>query len=282
MTSSKIPVQQNSPSNDDQFPVLRGRQVRRDKEGRICLNDIWEVAGRPTEQRPSDWRQTPGTARLVQAALRLITGKSGSWTKEEVAAAYAAKPGRYGGSYADVRLALAYAKYLDPDLAMEVNEVFLRYVSGDAWLADEILERSTADENRRIAVRAMGRVTRGQFTDVLQDHGVKKPFFGICTNVVYQTVLGGPADALKRALAVPANGSLRDALSTTQLAAVALAESFSADRIQYDDCRGGPACKQATASASRNVRAAVDAEERSRRQSVAEPANDSDKADDAA
>jgi hypothetical protein len=35
------------------------------------------------------------------------------------------------GTYADPRLALAYAEYLSPKLALEVKEVFLRYKAAE-------------------------------------------------------------------------------------------------------------------------------------------------------
>lgn len=271
LKNSEINAQQRSPANDF-CPVLRDQKIRANSNGLVCLNDLWSAAGGDRARRPAEWRRTAAAKRLTGALAARIVGNS----HISPPALVDAKRGKNGLTFAHVVLAQAYAEFLDDDLAVEVREVFLRYRAGDANLADEILERASADENRRVATRAMGRVTRGQFTDVLQQHGVVQPYFGICTNVVYQTVLGKPAAALKKALGVSPKGNLRDAMSVTQLAAIAFAEALSADRIEHDDCHGGPACQAATAAASRGVRSVLDAEQRSRKATLPSPANDID------
>lgn len=263
-------VQKNPAANDDQVPVVRSQSIRSDANGLVCLNDLWTITGGDKNRRPAEWRRTAAAKRLNGALAARFVGKSHKSPPVLINAERGAK----GLTFAHVVLAQAYAEFLDADLAVEVREVFLRYRAGDASLADEILERASAEENRTAAVRAMGRVTRDKFTDVLQDHGVKQPYFGICTNVVYQTVLGKPAAALKRALGVAPKGSLRDAMSITQLAAVNFAEALSADRIEDIGCQGGPQCQEATAAASRTVRDALDTERRSRRGKPTLPAND--------
>ena len=262
---------ENHAANDNQQPVLRSRTIRTNDHGLVCLNDIWAVAGSDPTRRPAKWLSSAAARRLTGALRKRIVRNLDNSGEPLL---HASTKGRFGLSHAHVVLAQAYCEYLDADLAVEVREVFLRYRAGDASLADEILERASVEENRRVAVRAMGRVTRGQFTDVLQEHGVRAPFYAICTDTVYRTVLDKPAAELKRDLAVPKAGSLRDALSTTELAAIALAESFSADRIKAENRQGGPACQQATATAARNVRDAMDAETRSRRLPPPPPAND--------
>lgn len=261
----------NPAANDNQQPILRSKALRTNDDGLVCLNDIWAIAGSPHARRPGEWKRTAAAKRITGALSRRIMGDS---HRSKVPELIKAGLGAKGLTFAHVVLAQHFAEFLDDDLAVEVREVFLRYRAGDATLADEILERASVEENRRVAVRAMGRVTRGQFTDVLQDHGVRAPFYAICTDTVYKTVLDKPAAELKRDLAVPKAGSLRDALSTTELAAIALAESFSADRIKAENRHGGPACQQATSTAARNVRAAMDAEARSRRLPPPPPAND--------
>lgn len=263
-------VQNKTAANDNTIPVVREQTIRSNDKGLVCLNDLWAIAGSDKNRRPSEWKRTAAAKRLKGALALRIVGNSHKSPPDLICAGRGTK----GQTYAHIVLAQAYAEYLDADLAVEVREVFLRYRSGDASLADEILERASSEENRRVAIRAMGRVTRGKFTDVLQDHGVTQPYYGICTNVVYQTVLGKPAAALKQSLGVASNSSLRDAMSITQLAAVNFAEALSVDRIEATDCRGGPECQQATAAASRTVRDALDAEKRSRGHAIATPAND--------
>lgn len=271
MTTKDPNVQKNPAANDHQVPAVRSQSIRSDADGLVCLNDIWAIAGSDNNRRPAIWRRSALAKRLAGALADRIVRNSHNSNRPDLVRA---SRGKGGLTYAHIVMAQAYAEYLDADLAVEVREVFLRYRAGDASLADEILERASSEENRRAAIRAMGRVTRDKFTDVLQDHGVKKPYFGICTNVIYQAVLGNPAAALKRALGVAPKGSLRDAMSITQLAAVNFAEALSADRIEDIGCLGGPQCQEATAAASRTVRDALDTERRSRGHKPALPAND--------
>lgn len=271
MSHESPDVHKNPAANDDQCPVLRSQAIRSDDEGRVCLNDIWAVAGADTTRRPSKWMSSSGARRLTTALRnRIVQNLDNSDPPTDL---HTSSKGRFGQTFAHIVLAQAYAEYLDAGLAVEVREVFLRYRAADASLADDILERASIEDNRHTVARALGRVTRGRFTDVLKGHGVRQPWYAICTDAVYGTVLGKPAAALKSAMGVPKSGSLRDAMTTTQLAAIALAESFSADRIQANDCHGGPRCKEETAAASRTVRAAMDAEARARRM-IASPAND--------
>lgn len=270
MSHESPDVHKNPAANDDQCPVLRSQAIRSDEAGRVCLNDIWAIAGSDTNRRPYKWRRSALAKRLAAALAARIGRDSPNSDQGDL---IDAKRGSSGLTFAHIVLAQAYAEFLDADLAVEVREVFLRYRAADASLADDILDRASLEDNRHTVARALGRVTRGRFTDVLKGHGVRQPWYAICTDAVYGTVLGKPAAALKSALGIPKSGSLRDAMTTTQLAAVALAESFSADRIEANECRGGPQCKEETAAASRTVRAAMDAEARARRL-IAAPAND--------
>lgn len=261
---------ENPAANDDQCPVLRSQEIRSDAAGRVCLNDLWSIAGADITRRPNKWRRSAIVRRLSKALAQRIER---DLPKSAAGSLIDQRAGTRGLTFAHIVLAQAYAEFLDPDLAVEVRRAFLRYRAADASLADDILERASLEDNRHTVARALGRVTRGRFTDVLKGHGVQQPWYAICTDAVYGTVLGKPAAALKSALGIPKSGSLRDAMTTTQLAAIALAESFSADRIQANDCQGGPQCKHETAAAARTVRAAMDAEARARRM-IASPAND--------
>lgn len=95
---------------------IRGRIISTDAAGSVCLNDIWAAAGFSKNQRPHDWGRLSSTAKLIEAILTKVTGKSRNWTKEEIKSVLYVKNGV--GTYADVRLALSYAEYLNPKLAL--------------------------------------------------------------------------------------------------------------------------------------------------------------------
>ena len=107
--------------------VIRGRKIAVDERGRVSLNDIHSAAGFTKNQKPSDWTRLPTTSKLIEEVLKRNTGKSRNWDKSDFRTALYSKPGHGGGNFADARLALSYAEYLNPKLALEVREVFLRY-----------------------------------------------------------------------------------------------------------------------------------------------------------
>lgn len=245
------------------FPVIRGRSIRVDDAGLVCLNDIWSAAGYRKNQRPNDWRRLPFVTKLEIAVIERITGKSRNWTKAEMKSAAYAVPGQNGGTFADVRMALAYAEYLDPKLALEVREVFLRYKAGDPTLADEILERASPEDNEWAGKRAMARAGRRPFTDTLQRHGVRFPRdYARCTDAVYIGLFRKTARDLKRVKQVTSN--LRDAMDGVELTFVAAGESLARERIEQMNCNGAVACEAATLRSTSFLRDAIEAERRDR------------------
>ena len=147
---------------------------------------------------------------------------------------------------------------------MEVNEVFLRYRSGDARLADEVLERSDARGNEWVARRAMARSVRTSYTNELSERGVKKPqHFAICTNETYLGLFDATAKTLKTAKGIK-SGSLRDGMSMKELAFIAASEALSVERMEEEASSGFSECRTATSRSANAIRSAIDSDRNSR------------------
>lgn len=118
--------------------------IKADKDGLYSLNDIYQQAVdrglADGKQSPYEWQRREGKniidyAKSVNAAnCRIIK----------------AARGKGGGTRAIPEICLAYSKYLSPALHMEVNQTFLRAKAGDVTLADEIVDRATPEELRKI------------------------------------------------------------------------------------------------------------------------------------
>lgn len=247
------------------FPKVRGNIIRTDENGLICLDDIHRASGFRKNLRPKDWRDNASTGPIQFAVMGKLTGKSGHWSKAEWRRAIYVSRGENAGMYADIRLALAYAEYLNPKLALEVKEVFLRYKAADATLADEILEQATPEANEWAGTRALGRSVRNHYTATLKDHGVEGKDYGACTNTLYNVLFNKNASALKKAKGLPAKASLRDAMTHTELVFVMAGETLSSERIQEEVCDGGEACRLATSKSARFIRIAIDADRMDRK-----------------
>lgn len=247
--------------------IVRDHTVRFTTTGLARLGDIWNAAGKLKNKTPNDWIRLPTTKKLINALLERVTGKSRDWTKSEVRSTHYVQRGI--GTFADVRLALAYAEYLDPRLAIEVREVFLRFKGGDATLADEVLERSSAEANEWVARRAMGRSVRSLYTTELNTRGVKDgKEYAICTNATYKKLFDGTAQQLKSARGLPSKGSVRDSLNIRELAFLAASEALSVERMEDEDSRGFSECHAATSMSASAIRTAIDADRRNRKKAI--------------
>lgn len=247
--------------------IVRGQKVRFSAEGLARLGDIWSTAGNQKNRTPTDWLRLPTTSRLINALLEKATGKSHSWTKSEVRSTHYVQNGI--GTFADVRLALAYAEYLDPKLALEVREVFLRFRGADPTLADEVMQRATPEANEWVARRAMGRSVRNLYTTELNARGVKDGReYGICTNATYRKLFDGSAQQIKAARGLPAKASVRDSLNIRELAFLAASEALSVERMEDEDSQGFGECHSATANSAASIRLAIETDRRTRKKPI--------------
>lgn len=245
--------------------VIRGRSVRFDENGLACLNDIWTAAGFTKNQRPNDWTRLAVTRRKVERVLELITGKSRNYDDKDMRRVLRTRRGADGGTYADVRLALDYAEYLNPKLAIEVKEVFLRFKAGDATLADEVLQKASAEDNEWAARRALGRSIRQGYTKELSERGVREPkHFAQCTNTTYRTLFDKDARQLKVAKGLPANANLRDKMDLKELAFLGASEALSIERMEDEGSHGASECEVATRRAALSIRNAIENDRRDR------------------
>lgn len=244
--------------------TIRGRAIRFDANGLACLNDIWTAAGFTKNQRPSDWTSLGTTHARITRVLKLITGKSGNYEKQDMQRVLKTKIGANGGTYADIRLALDYAEYLNPALAIEVKEVFLRYQAADATLADDILSRASPEDNRWAGVRALSRSNRKNYTQTLKDHGVVEKGYMDCTEAVYQSLLGAKSYKIREQRGLPKGSNLRNHMDTSELSFVMAAEALTAERIADEDRRGNALCVEASRIGASAIRSALEADRRAR------------------
>lgn len=269
MTSSKIPVQQN-PAEPDSFPAVRTRRIRTDDFGRVCLNDIWEAAGATPDRHPLEWHRSVPTKRLARWLTQLIEESS----HHSPAPVIVCAKGQKAATFAHPVLALVFAEFVEGRLAVEVREVFLRHKLADPTLADEILERASPEANEWAGQRALVRAGRHAFTDVLKGHGVTGKDYGVCTDTLYLSLFDKRAKALKLERGLPVNSSLRDAMSTLELASIAIGEALASERIEEENSDGGEQCRRAMSRSAGFLRWAIEADRRDRRGQTPLAAND--------
>lgn len=244
--------------------TIRGHAISEDDSGLICLDDIWAAANAKESARPRFWRGSRGAKALI-AELEKSVRNSHTFDKSRAPSVIYAKMGRGSrGTFAHPVLAAAYAGYLSPKLEIEVREVWLRYRAGDATLADEILQRATAEANRWAGVRALSRAQRNSYTDTLKEHGVAAKGYMECTEALYLHLLGNKSYILRDKMGLPARANLRDHFSTDQLSYVMAAEALSKERIEDEERFGNQECTEATAISASAIRRAIEEDRRDR------------------
>lgn len=246
--------------NQPQLPlVVRGQSIRQDDQGRICLDDLHSLAKSSAGRDPKRWRATE-PAKALERVLQQKVGNPDLFGK-----VVEARRGRGNkGTFAHPVIAAAYAGYLDTKLEVEMREVWLRYRAGDATLADDILQRASAEANHWAGVRALSRARRRSYTDVLKAHGVVQRGYMECTEAVYLHLLGGKSYQLRARMNLKPKTNLRDHLDADNLAYVMAAEALTAERIEDEDRQGNFQCAQASAIGAAAIRRAVEEDRRNR------------------
>lgn len=242
---------------------LRGVTIKEDAIGNICLTDLWHLEGSPSSKATTFWRRLPTTGEIIGALVENLRKSQGKENIEERSVIYS-KGGRGGGTFAHPILALAYAEYLNPALAVDVKNTYLRVRSGDITLVDEVLAKS--EEARKWqGTRDASKLARERFTDVLQAHGCDGSDIGYVTNAIYVVLLGGKAGEVKKSMNLPAKANLRDNLPLKELVQTMATEVMASERIDEEGQRGRYECYDATARAAGFVRDAFDRERADRR-----------------
>jgi hypothetical protein len=243
---------------------LRGVRIKEDRHAYLCLNDLHVLSKASDTKAPSKWRALPTTKELERALEDNSRFSAIIKNSSSKSAAYS-KRGKGGGTFAHHILALAYAEYLNPALAIEVKDTFVRLRSGDVEFLDEVLKK--ADEAKKwTGTRDASKAVRERFVGVLAERDCDGNDIGYVTNAIYVTLLGLKAKDLKKDLKLPSTGSIRDNLPLKSLVQTMATEIMASERIEDDpECRGAQNCYDATARAASFVKDAFDKEREDRK-----------------
>jgi hypothetical protein len=250
--------------NEFRAIVIRGSRIFEDAHGRICLDDLWRAAKAKESRSPAKWRITRMAQALIIELEKKIRISSLKEDKPFVPSIYAYRGRGSTGTFAHPILAAAYASYLSPKLELEVREIWLRYRAGDATLADEILQRASAEENRWAGARAISRSQRVAYTDTLKAHYVTGRGYMDCTEAVYLKLLGGKSFQLRAARGLAPKENVRNNLSIAELSFVMAAEALAAERIEEELRLGNDECVEASSRSASAIREAIEADRKTR------------------
>ncbi len=221
----------------------------------VSLNHLWKAANSPKGKDPRNWLELDQSAKFIYALEVKLNVHLTDILKT--------RRGRNGGTWGHWQVALAYAKYLDPNLHIQVNEWAKRYVEEEVD-PEKGVDRAVKNWKRQgktdkwIQTRLENKQVRHQFTSTLQEHGVSLPFhYANCTNAINKQVLGGTSKELKQTMGLAKSANLRDNLSRVKVAALGLAEALAEEDIEENQCQGYKQCLQSCDEAGNKVKRAL-------------------------
>lgn len=226
------------------------------KDGEMySLNDLWRMMGSPKSMEPKFWGRLPDTVRYLESECNAEKVRKSHLLK--------VKKGRGGGTYATQRVFLEYARYLNKDLAVQINEVFLQEIKAQQN-PELYLDKARAAYKRKgkddewVDKRFKGVSTRKALTHTLSQHGCKTGRdFSRCTRASYEGLFGRSVPALRDALQITEKQSIRDNMSSTQLTILELSEDLAKKKIEGKNINGAKNCANTCRDASQAISQAV-------------------------
>ena len=107
--------------------TILGTDIRKDADGRYCLNDLHRASGGNNAHRPSLWVENKQTQELIAEIL-----------KAGIPALTSIKGGRHNGTYVCKELVYAYAMWVSPRFHLTVIRAF------DAMVTDKLSDNVSA------------------------------------------------------------------------------------------------------------------------------------------
>lgn len=219
------------------------------------LNDLWKMLGSPKSMEPKFWKRLPDTERYLDSESNTQKVRKSHLLR--------IKKGRGGGTYATQRVFLEYARYLNKDLAVQINEVFLQEIKAQQN-PELYLDKARAAYKRKgkgdewVDKRFKGISTRNAPTHTLSHHGCKTgKDFSRCTKASYEGLFGRSVPALREALNITEKQSIRDNMSSTQLTILELSEDLAKKKIEGKNINGAKNCADTCRDASQAISQAV-------------------------
>lgn len=150
-----LPITYSTAASRTVAMMILATPIRRDAEGRFCLNDLHRAAGGEDRHGPKRWMVNASTHEVIAA----LKDENPSFEPVDLSR------GRYGGTYAVEDLALSYAMWISPKFHLTVVRGFKETRKthetdvGDAIVPAgsslvSILEQALVSERRRLELEA--------------------------------------------------------------------------------------------------------------------------------
>ncbi|OAZ72430.1 hypothetical protein SRCM100623_00969 [Acetobacter pasteurianus] len=145
-------------TNNTELTIL-STTIRRDADGRYCLNDCWRASGAENSKRPSLWEANAQTEALIEE----LKGSAGIPAHPTKTVKTGANDRR--GTYACKELVYAYAMWISPKFHLQVIRAFDALVTGQ--IASQHNSVTVADMEKQVR-SAVGGIVKGVVNKALE------------------------------------------------------------------------------------------------------------------
>lgn len=233
------------------FNESNGIKLNLHQEGEmVSLTDLWKSVGEIKSKAPKHWLGNETTKAFIKSACTFLKVTESYLIK--------IKAGKGGGTYAHKHIALEYAQYLDPNLAVAVNQVFFERIEEEK--NPELLQQRYNKHYEKLGKTkewTQQRIntidSRKEFTSVLAKHGVTQYGYRDCTNAIYTPLFGGTSNVVREKIGIDNKLSIRDNCTKLQLRAIELAELLAAENIEKNNLKGNAQCELASRKAANSM-----------------------------
>lgn len=211
----------------------------------VNMTNLWRASGCATNQSVPQWLRLPESQRFInEVTKKLNMGKSHVLQGTR---------GRTGGTYAHWQIALAYAKYLSPELHMYVNEVFKERleetanpelsISRGRQRAIEAWKKQGRDDTW-IKQRISSIEGTKSLNATLTGRGYGWQLYSSVADELNKGIIGMTAKKFKENHGMPKHGKIRELMTDEENAALSLASLVTARKLREQSIQGNKRCTE--------------------------------------
>lgn len=238
-----------------------GVDIVADDEKFVSLTEIWKASGSDNAKTPARYLRNDHASEFISSLARNLKVQICTLTK--------VRRGKHlGGTWGHWQVAMAYAKWVNPDFHQAVNEGFRRWHEEEknpGLKIDRGIEKYLKQGRsiEWVSRRVDGKVTRKELMGTMSDHNCKtngkhdNPFAEATRSISLVVIGKTPSEFRKEKGLVKKNQLTRDQFTERELTRMKFAESEAAHMIRDEAADGNKECLGCIKAACEAVKAVI-------------------------
>ena len=191
----------------------------------VSLTDLWKAAGSTPSHQPAKWLEGERVGKFINKIKTLLNTPNSEFLVK--------RAGRNGGTFAHWQIALAYAKWLSPELHLQVNDVYRRFQEADPELIENAIDRVQSPEDlKRIEARVRNKQSNVALNGTIIECGGIGKTCAFVANNNNVAITGKTAKELRKEHNLPEKASTRPHLDTDQMIDMAFLERLERKSLE--------------------------------------------------